>query len=71
MILSYIFSLGCGIGYGYLHRIPSEIVEQKQKNRAGISVPGPPTTFPTTSQPPAAGAAPGNPDGFSDVRTHP
>ena len=27
----YIFSLGCGIGYGYLHRIPIRSIEPEKK----------------------------------------
>lgn len=54
--------MGCGIGYGYLHRIPAEIVEQKQKARGTA----PPAVPASTFQPPAA-VGPGSPDGFSDV----
>lgn len=28
------FSLGCGIGYGYLHRIPTRPVQPKNQNKS-------------------------------------
>lgn len=48
------FSLGCGIGYGYLHRIPTRPFEEGKK----ISLPGQMTGTPMT--PPK--------DGFTEVR---
>ena len=59
--MSIICSLGCGIGYGYLHRIPSELLEQKQKARMGVNpIPAPP--MPATAPPITP-----TKDGFSDV----
>ena len=59
--MSIICSLGCGIGYGYLHRIPSELLEQKQKARMGVNpIPAPPMP---ASAPPITPTK----DGFSDV----
>lgn len=39
MILSYLpfhFSLGCGIGYGYLHRIPTRPVLPNDQNQSVV-----------------------------------
>ena len=33
-----LFSLGCGIGYGYLHRIPTK--PDKTENPNAVSIPG-------------------------------
>lgn len=49
------FSLGCGIGYGYLHRIPTKPFEEGKK----ISFPGNSTTDPISPLK----------DGFTEVRT--
>lgn len=51
--LSYFKSLGCGIGYGYLHRIPTRPFEEGKK----ISLPG---------QLPSASLSPLK-DGFTEV----
>jgi hypothetical protein len=48
------FSLGCGIGYGYLHRIPTRPFEEGKK----ISLPGQMTGTPITPLK----------DGFTEVR---
>ena len=71
------YSLGCGIGYGYLHRIPSEVLEEKAKARGVAPIPSPtqPVTSSQASVPPQPGAplAPNTTDskqpmdGFSDV----
>ncbi|KAF6035074.1 GORASP1 [Bugula neritina] len=66
-------SLGCGIGYGYLHRIPSDLLEEKRKQRAALSVPHsmqPPQ--PAAPVQPTSSAAAGtstttSADGFSEV----
>ncbi|XP_077997287.1 Golgi reassembly-stacking protein 2-like [Glandiceps talaboti] len=51
-------SLGCGIGYGYLHRIPTKQFENDGTQVQGT--PGPPVQpLPMSSSPP--------PDGFSEV----
>jgi hypothetical protein len=47
-------SLGCGIGYGYLHRIPTRPFEEGKK----ISLPGQMTGTPVTPLK----------DGFTEVR---
>lgn len=52
-ICSYFKSLGCGIGYGYLHRIPTRPFEEGKK----ISLPG---------QLPSASLSPLK-DGFTEV----
>lgn len=49
------FSLGCGIGYGYLHRIPTRPFEEGKK----ISLPGQVTGTPVTPLK----------DGFTEVRS--
>lgn len=50
----YFHSLGCGIGYGYLHRIPTRPFEEGKK----ISLPGQVTGTPITPLK----------DGFTEVR---
>lgn len=50
----YFRSLGCGIGYGYLHRIPTRPFEEGKK----ISLPGQMTGTPITPLK----------DGFTEVR---
>lgn len=50
----YLHSLGCGIGYGYLHRIPTRPFEEGKK----ISLPGQMTGTPITPLK----------DGFMEVR---
>lgn len=50
-----VFSLGCGIGYGYLHRIPTRPFEEGKK----ISLPGQVTGTPVTPLK----------DGFTEVRS--
>ncbi|XP_067941192.1 Golgi reassembly-stacking protein 2-like [Watersipora subatra] len=61
-------SLGCGIGYGYLHRIPSDVLEEKAKARAAAAPvtqhSAPPA--PSVVQAPASASKP-IADGFSDV----
>lgn len=57
-------SLGCGIGYGYLHRIPAEKLAERRK-QPGSSPVKPPVPAPPTHQ---AQQMPGK-DGFSDVST--
>lgn len=52
----YFYSLGCGIGYGYLHRIPTRPFEEGKK----ISLPGQMTGTPITPLK----------DGFTEVRRH-
>ncbi len=52
-----IFSLGCGIGYGYLHRIPTL---ERDENAPNPGMPG--------SQAPPLPSKPGGGDGFSEVR---
>lgn len=49
-------SLGCGIGYGYLHRIPTKPFEEGKK----ISFPGNSPSEPVSPLK----------DGFTEVRTH-
>ena len=34
-----IFSLGCGIGYGYLHRIPTRPVQPNAENKSVLQSP--------------------------------
>jgi len=54
MIFFLLCSIGCGIGYGYLHRIPTEEVMARQAKRSATqNVPAPLIT-PTK-------------DGFSEV----
>lgn len=54
---SFLFSsLGCGIGYGYLHRIPTRPFEEGKK----ISFPGNSPSEPISPMK----------DGFTEVRTH-
>lgn len=31
LVLLFLYSLGCGIGYGYLHRIPTQSIISKKK----------------------------------------
>lgn len=72
-MLCAVYSLGCGIGYGYLHRIPSDLLEEKRKQRAALSVPHsmqPPQ--PAAPVQPTSSAAAGtstttSADGFSEV----
>ncbi|XP_042330461.1 Golgi reassembly-stacking protein 1 isoform X2 [Sceloporus undulatus] len=46
-------SLGCGIGYGYLHRIPTQPAVPKKKTEAGASSPLPTEDMP--AEPPSNG----------------
>ena len=43
-IVPYYFSLGCGIGYGYLHRIPDHMDLKKPSATASIPTPPQKTT---------------------------
>jgi len=56
-----VFSLGCGIGYGYLHRIPTAPFTEG-KNMA-VKHPSSPPQVGEAAQTPK----PVSPDGFSDV----
>lgn len=55
VVLSACCSLGCGIGYGYLHRIPTRPFEEGKK----ISFPGNSPSEPVSPLK----------DGFTEVRT--
>lgn len=37
-------SLGCGIGYGYLHRIPIQVEKPNEKKISNVQIPKPPET---------------------------
>ena len=62
------FSLGCGIGYGYLHRIPTTpFTEGKSLSvKHPVATPSSGDVLVDTSTPTTAPA-----DGFSDVRIVP
>ena len=56
MTLLVAFSLGCGIGYGYLHRIPIQTPRPSPQQKPANEIPAPP---PVAAKPSG--------DGFSEV----